>query len=147
MYFQSNFLFIDGLLLKRLRNEPETKLSLDSVLEYKGLKILKVDFRPKFVELEELPLDIKKGVPAQKIRYKIMITYYLESMVRCMVLSDICLSGTNDSIDNLKEYPGHAFLFLGPSSNIEPLLLTLEEDKQTITVLNENPPKDISLYR
>lgn len=32
IYFQSNFLYIDGLHLKRLRKEPETKLSLESIL-------------------------------------------------------------------------------------------------------------------
>jgi|JI9StandDraft_2_1071091.scaffolds.fasta_scaffold1108213_2 hypothetical protein len=53
-----------------------------------------------------------------------------------MVFSDICLYGTNDSIDNLKEYSGHAFLFLGPPSNLHPLILILQEDRHTVTVLN-----------
>lgn len=61
-----------------------------------------MDFRPKFTSLEELPLSIVKGVPGQKLRYKILIGYYLDNMIRCLVLSNICLSGTNDTIDNLK---------------------------------------------
>lgn len=61
-----------------------------------------MDFRPKFTSLEELPLSIVKGVPVQKLRYKILIGYYLDNMIRCLVLSNICLSGTNDTIDNLK---------------------------------------------
>ncbi len=77
LYFQSNFLYIDGLLLKRLRNEPEIKFSLDSVLDKKSLKILKLDFRPKFAQIEELPLEVNRGVPVHKLRYKILITYYL----------------------------------------------------------------------
>ena len=47
------------------------------MLEYKGLKVLKMDFRPKFVRLEELPLKVVKGVPTCKLRYKVLITYYL----------------------------------------------------------------------
>lgn len=105
-----------------------------------------MDFRPKFTTLEELPINIVKGVPAEKIRYKILIGYYLESMVRCLVLSNICLSGINDTIDNLKEYSGQTFHFLGPLSNLHPLLLILQDDRQTITVLNESPVEDVSCY-
>lgn len=84
-------------------------------------------------------MSIVKGVPVQKLRYKILIGYYLDNMIRCLVLSNICLSGTNDTIDNLKEYSGQAFHFLGPQSNLHPLLMILQEDKQTITILNESP--------
>jgi len=43
-------------------------------------------------------MAIVKGVPAQKIRYKILVTYYLDKMIRCLVLSNICLAGTNNAI-------------------------------------------------
>ncbi len=67
-------------------------------------------------------------------------------MIRCMVLSNICLVGTNDTIENLKEYSGYSFHFLGPQSNLQPLLMILQEDKQTITVLNEPAIEDVSFY-
>ena len=95
VYCPSTLLFIDGLFLKRLRNEPEIKLSLDAILEYQGLKILRMDYRPKFISLDELPIKIERGVPANKLRFKILITYYLDNMVRCLVLSRVCLSSPN----------------------------------------------------
>lgn len=67
-------------------------------------------------------------------------------MIRCYVLSNICLSGTNDNIDNLKEYSGYSFHFLGPQSNIQPLMMILQEDRQTITVLNETAVDDTLRY-
>lgn len=60
-------------------------------------------------------------------------------MIRSLVLSNICLSGTNDTIENFKEYSGYQVQFIGPQSNLEPLILILQEDRQTITVLNEVP--------
>jgi hypothetical protein len=57
-------------------------------------------------------------------------------MIRSIVLSDVNLSGSNDNIDSYKEHSGHAAIFLGPQANLEPLLLTLGEDKQTITVIS-----------
>jgi hypothetical protein len=67
-------------------------------------------------------------------------------MVRCLVLSNICLSGTNNAIENLKEYTGHSFQFLGPHKNMHSLLMILQEDRQTITVLNEAPLDDTRNY-
>lgn len=75
-----------------------------------------------------------------------MVTYYLDNMIRCLLLSNIVLTGSNDVIDNLKEYSGHAFHFIGPQSNLSPLLMILQEDRQTITVLNETPIQDTSYY-
>ena len=57
-----------------------TPLKIDIILIKickKSLKILKLDFRPKFAQIEELPLEVNRGVPVHKLRYKILITYYL----------------------------------------------------------------------
>ena len=75
-----------------------------------------------------------------------MVTYYLDNMIRCLVLSNILLSGSNTGIENLREYSGYSFLFLGRECNLQPLLMILQEDKQTLTVLNEHPVEDLSLY-
>ena len=62
--FQGNFFFLDGLYIKKLGSEIETKVSLGSVLEYEGLKVLRMDYRPKFANPSELPLRIEKGSPS-----------------------------------------------------------------------------------
>jgi len=77
-----------------------------------------MDYRPKFSRIEELPLTITKGSPSQKFKYKFIILYYLGNMIRSLVISNICLSGSNDSIDTLKEYSGNAVMFLGPNRNL-----------------------------
>ena len=75
-----------------------------------------------------------------------MLTYYLGNMIRSMVLSNIRLLGGSDNIEKFKEYSGHCLLFLGPASNIDPLILILQEDRQTITVLAEQAVSDPRLY-
>ena len=67
-------------------------------MEYDGLKILKMDYRPKFCILDELPIKITKGVPSHKLRYKFLINYYLGNMVRSIVLSNIGLLTNNENI-------------------------------------------------
>jgi hypothetical protein len=67
-------------------------------------------------------------------------------MIRSLVISNICLSGSNDSVDTLKEYSGNTVMFIGPNRNLEPLIFILQEDKQTITVLSENAMTDQSQY-
>lgn len=64
-------------------------------MEYEGLKVLRVDYRPKFSTLEELPIQITKGVPSRPIRYKFLVNYYLGNMIRSMVISDISLASAN----------------------------------------------------
>ena len=105
------------------------------MLEYEGLKVLRMDYRPKFANPSELPLHIEKGSPSHELRYKFMLTYYLGNMVRSMLLSNIRLLGGSDHIEKFKEYSGHYLLFLGPPCNIDPLILILQEDRQSITVL------------
>jgi hypothetical protein len=76
----------------------ENKISLRSILEYDELKILKMDYRPKAIDIKELPMVINKRVPTMKPKYKFLISYYLGNMVRSLVLSNLYLSNSNDSI-------------------------------------------------
>ena len=63
-------------------------------------------------------------------------------MIRSLILS-VPLAGSNDNIETYKEYSGQATLFLGPPRNLEPLLLILLEDKQTINVVCEHIATDL----
>jgi hypothetical protein len=64
-------------------------------------------------------------------------------MIRSLVLSDVPLAGSNDNIESFREYSSQAALFLGPQRNLEPLLLLLLEDKQTVTVVSEHIAADL----
>lgn len=46
IFFQRDFLFIDGLHIKRLLNDIESRVDLSSVLDYENLKVIKFDYRP-----------------------------------------------------------------------------------------------------
>lgn len=67
-------------------------------------------------------------------------------MIRSLLLSNICLSSSNEAVETFKEYSGHSVIFLGPNRNINPLILILQEDKQTITVLSESAAENTSGY-
>lgn len=91
-----------------------------------------MDYRPKFADVAQLP----KTNPPSKLRYKFLITYYLGSMTRCILLSDLTLATPQpESVEHFKEYSGHAMIFLGNPWLPNPLLFILQEDRQTVQVI------------
>lgn len=85
VYWQSDFIFISGVEVKKISHEIHTVVSLQSILEYAELKILKMDYRPKFYDQTDILLN-------KPLSYKILISYYFGSMVRSLVLSRICFN-------------------------------------------------------
>lgn len=101
VFWQRELYFLDGLEIKRLKDGVEKKLSLNSVLEYEGLKILRLEARP-------LTLSTFN-------KAKFLINYYLGNMTRVLLIYNVNLQQTSDTIEFYKEYQCNMGIFLGPS--------------------------------
>lgn len=99
----------------------EKKLALNSVLEYEGLKILKMESRP-------LTLGTFK-------KAKFLINYYLGNMTRVLLIYKVNLAESSDVIEFYKEYQCNMGIFLGPTESTDPLVFLLTEDRQSISVM------------
>lgn len=71
-------------------------------------------------------------------RSKILINYYLKNIFRTIILSDINLSVMTENVESFKEYLCLSTTFLGPVNSAYPLLLNLENDKQTVSVVQQD---------
>lgn len=84
VFFQRDYLFIEGLHIKRVLNDVEARVDISSVLDYEHLKVIKFDYRPMTTEL------VGKS--------KILINYYLKNIFRTIILSDIDLSVMTENV-------------------------------------------------
>lgn len=123
---------MDGLSVCRVMDKIEEKISLQNDLEYKELKVLKLDMRPNSISLAK--------------KTKFMLLYYLNNVVRVLTISNLNLKEKNETLATYKEYSGSWIMFLGPASYYEPFILIVQDDRQTIIILAESipDPDDVS---
>lgn len=84
-----------------MKDTIEDKVSLQNNLEYKELKVLRLDARP--ISSHFAPMHSK-----------IMVVYYLNSSIRSIVLSRLNLNEKNEDLAAYKEYNGSWVTFIGP---------------------------------
>lgn len=61
---------------------------------------------------------------------------------RALLIYRVDLSQNNDNIGSYREYQCNMCMFLGPLDATDPLILLLNDDKQTITILLDYEKED-----